>query len=297
MIQRVHRYIPLVLIALVVTPFPAVALNLESFKHTGAWVMPLVTCSMPEGNVDYIVIARETWGRDAGLFDAFGGKRDGTETAQETAAREFAEEAITHETLGMDEAAVLNYIDLKAGNTEAVLACDDQNCGAKNVLYITRFSEAQMSYLKTSFAGAHRRATHSHYKEKDALAFARFDALKEALRTSTSSHGIEVAAEVTDLGGTTSTQSIEMRPVLVKILRGYLEGAAAAGSQSKVHFSTIAGARTGKDSKRKNDQHLRVSAGKALLGLIGLVGAYVLYETYYKSHDERVTREPETATE
>ena len=217
--------------------------SLSGFKHGGAWVLPITTYykKADKRNIDYVVLAREAGGRDQGTYDAFGGDIEKGETHPVvTAAREFAEEAITSSTMGMNNDAVLNHIDLDAGNTEAIIAVDDTKYKARNVIYVTNFHESLMTNLKKNFAYARSKATKWKYKEKDRIAMVRFSNLKNAIINSKFNTGVSVLASVTDLQGNTQSVKITLRPVFVRIMRSYFEGKPhTKGHNSKIQFYTI----------------------------------------------------------
>lgn len=190
-------------------------------EHTAAFVMPITTIMDPiEGTIDYVLLGCESSGRDRGTFDAFGGKRDDLETPIETAAREFAEEAITHETIGMDQAAIMRHLDTQS-HTPSLHYLSNSSFGTHLVLYITRFTTDQINALRHRFPKAHRNATSWKFKEKNALALVRFDVLQDAIRNSVTSTRIQVLADVTNLDRTVSKKKIILRPVLVKCLKCY----------------------------------------------------------------------------
>lgn len=214
---------------------------LSKFGYTGAWVLPTTHFMKNGKRVKYVVLGRETGGRDKGKYDAFGGKRDrGEKHPVVTAAREFYEEAITSSTLGVNEKAIRTYIDLKAGNTGCIMGINDTRPKQKHVLYMTNFKGKDIAKLERSFAAARNRQQRWKYKEKDCIACVRWDRLVIAIKSSTSNTGVKVQATVTDLRGKKSHKTIELRGVLVKILRSYIEGKPSTkGKNPKIKYWAV----------------------------------------------------------
>ena len=232
-----------IFIALIGLSGTANAMKLSSFKHTAAWVMPITSYyKKTDGKyVEYVVLGREAGGKDKGTYDAFGGDTEKNETHPVvTAAREFAEEAVTEDTLSMNTKAIQKHIDLKAGNTDYILAIDDTKYKARNVLYITRFSGDQISKLKKRFAKARKSAKSWKYKEKDSIAIVRLEYIWAAIKDSKSNTDIYVMAAVTDLKGNTQHKQIILRPVFARIVRGHIEGKKyKSGKNKKIHYYTL----------------------------------------------------------
>jgi len=217
--------------------------SLSAFNHHAAFVAPIVY----DQGQKYIVLGREAYGNDKGLYDAFGGKRDQADGNHpgNTASREFYEEAIAVKTLGLNRQRVKSYIALKSGHTEHVFAVQDRTAqgrlGARNVLYLTRFSPAMMSTFKNKFGKARAAAPRGKsFDEKDAIASISMNALKQAIVLSPSNSNVSVMAQVTDLKGRRSIQRIQLRTVTVKMLRGYFERRPyVKGVNNKIRFYTF----------------------------------------------------------
>lgn len=78
------------------------------------------------------------------------------------------------------------------------------------------------------------------FKEKDALALVKLSAIKSAIKNSRSSVGIKVEAVVKDLKGNERKTTITLRPILVKLLRGYSEEYNyTVGKDKKIRFYKI----------------------------------------------------------
>lgn len=190
--------------------------------HNAAFVAPLAT---HEGK-QYLLLGRESAGKDAGTYDSFGGSRITADNKDHlsTAAREFYEEAILKETLKMAQAKVRDYLALSAGHTSYIFIIDHAYKSIRNVLYLTDFTHKELTMIQDTFATAYKHAPSGHeFHEKDAIAYLPFDEVLEAIASSTSDSGIKVSASVTDLQGKRSEQMITLRPVLVKVLRGFAE--------------------------------------------------------------------------
>ncbi len=209
--------------------------SLGSFGHSAAFVAPITKY----GDEEHIILGRELHGADAGLYDAFGGKRDAADGNQPgaTAARELFEEGITARTLGMSLSEVREYIALRTGNTRNIFAVQGRN-GSRNVLYLTRFSNRDIRRFKNSFGRALRRAPRGGgFHEKDKIASVRLTDVLQAIAATSSNRGVQVIAQVTDLKGNRSTQQITLRPVLVSLLRGYAENRTyVQGTRPQIRF-------------------------------------------------------------
>jgi len=229
------------------------ATSLSHFDYGAAWVLPIAFISDSKTSpADYIILGREAFGNDAGTYDAFGGKRDRAEEKHciDTAAREFAEEALSHETLGMSHHEVKHYLELAQGNTLDILAIHDLKYHARTVTYITRFSQDSIQMLIKNFPAARVKAHHHHEKEKDALALVKLSDFEQAVQSSSSNSGVTVPATVVNLQGTTSQEVIPLRPIFVRLLRCYVENKPyEAGDDSRIRFYTI-----GSDSRMAEGQ-------------------------------------------
>ena len=213
--------------------------SLSTFNHEAAFVAPLTTVKGKK----IIFLGRESTGRDKGLFDAFGGKRDASDGNHPvmTAARELHEEGIVQQTLGMSEKELLDHVDLKAGNTELILAVQKANGSSRHVLCLTGFSNKQARAFKNTFATAYANAPRGRqYREKDEIASLVLDDLLQAIAASRSNVGIHVVAHVVDLQGSVSKKLIILRPVFARMLRGYAEGRTAIiGKDKRIRFYTL----------------------------------------------------------
>jgi 8-oxo-dGTP pyrophosphatase MutT (NUDIX family) len=207
-------------------------------EYNAAFVAPL---SSHEGKL-YLLLGRESAGKDAGTYDSFGGSRTSSDKKDHllTAAREFYEEAILKETLKMAQDKVRDYIALSAGHTHYIFIIDHAHKSIRNVLYLTHFTHKLLTTIQDTFAAAYKNAPRGHaFHEKDALAYTSFDEVLEAIASSTSDSGIKVSASVTDLQGKRSQQMITLRPVLVKVLRGFAQELPyKPGEDSRIRYYT-----------------------------------------------------------
>lgn len=212
--------------------------TLSSFKYDAAFVAPITR----NGINEYIILGREAGGTDRHTYDAFGGKRDRGEAHPiVTAAREFAEEGVTKGSLGMDIPQVLDFIDLKEGNTTNVFAVQSAQGTYRHVLYLTKFPRKDIGTFKATFGRARANApARGKYHEKDSIASVKMSDLEAAITASRSNRGVKVMAQVTELDGTKSMKLITLRPVFVRIMRGYAEKRSyVPGTTNHIRFYTI----------------------------------------------------------
>lgn len=225
--------------------------KLTSIQFTGAAVLPITykENSSSDNKVEktkYLVVSREAAGWDAGTWDTFGGSRDAHETdPRDTAAREFQEEGITKKTLGLDYAAVRNFIDVSTGNTYMVLAKymdDNGKQGAPRfyVLYLTEFPYESIKSFCENFFPARKKAKNPKYREKNGIAMVRWDDLEKAIKDNPSTTNIQVPAYEFDpkTKKNKPTESmINLRPLMVKLLRPYIQGYPCVhGENDKIRF-------------------------------------------------------------
>ncbi len=150
--------------------------SLGNFGYNGASVMPYTT--KPGSNNRFVLLAREAGGSDKGSYDAFGGRKDPSETHPVvTAAREFAEETVY--ILG-GEHRIRNLIDVDGTHTLAVVA----NYNKSFAVYVTYFTEATLKHLTTNFYAARNAAKYWENREKDQLAWVSWTELAQAIANS-----------------------------------------------------------------------------------------------------------------
>lgn len=208
--------------------------SLTEFNYASASVLPITYFERNGQQVKYAILARESGGKDAGTYDDFGGSRDHGELHPAiTAAREFFEEAICANTLGMSLNDVRHYIDIKTGNTELILA-QGHRC-----MFLTHFIAKDMIRFKNNFHHARAKAR-GKFREKDRIATVHWDLLKDAIKKSQSDKGVTVQARLVDPAtghdeGHKTT--ITLRPLLVKKLRPLFENKDFnMGKSSKIRF-------------------------------------------------------------
>jgi len=126
----------------------------------------------------YVVLSREAYGSDKGTYDAFGGSRDPHEhNPLITAARECAEEMISHLTIDLSPDALVTYLDPTYDATNMVLV----NEAIRYVLFITNFEHFMPAFI-ARFYTALQIATEFKYQEKDSIALVPWDTLETAVR-------------------------------------------------------------------------------------------------------------------
>lgn len=208
-----------------------------NFKYKSASVLPIVY--FPGENDEFtpfVILGREAGGKNAGTYDDFGGRRDpGEVNPAQTAAREFAEEGLTKQSLGMGKGTMQRYIDPVADNTELVLATK------RAVMFITRFSASDIIAFRHKFFEALALQTDPHKREKDVIATVGWGELLHAVKHAQSNSGITVPAMITDpLAGKENglqRSIITLRPLLVRKLRPLAQGQPfRAGQNAKIWF-------------------------------------------------------------
>lgn len=225
--------------------------KLTSIQFTGAAVLPITEWGKTGQDNEtqktkYILVSREAAGWDRGTWDTFGGSRDPHETNPlDTAAREFEEEGITAQTLGLDYVALRNFIDVASGNTKMVLAKYMDHNGTQGtprfyVLYLTEFPYTSIKSFCENFFPARNSAKDAAHLEKDGLALVRWDDLERAIKDNPSTTNIQVPAYEFDPKTKKNKQTksmINLRPLIVKLLRPYIQGyPCVQGENDKIRF-------------------------------------------------------------
>lgn len=208
---------------------------LSDFQYGSASVLPFYNSRRTK----YVILSREKWGRDAGTYDDFGGKRDkGENHPVISAAREFWEEAILDGTIGLSLARTQSYIDIaKSRNTHYIIANTTKK-RAKNVTYITNFNKYKTQFIN-NFYKARRNSTKRENKEKDRIAIVKWQDLKDAIvnhqHTSTSVY--VTASVINPITNKGEQQQILLRPYLVIKLRDFFRDQPhIKGKSRKIHF-------------------------------------------------------------
>ena len=196
----------------------AAAPSLNNFCYKAAAVLPVYT----QNNRLYVILSREAHGRDKGTYDSFGGSRDAHEhNPTITAARECAEEAISHKTMGLSAQALAHHIDpYRSSHTMFVFVSKQ----TQYALFMTRFDRSINRFISNFYKALHT-TTAFKYKEKDRIAGIPWDALAHAIYNTKGSTHVTVNATVFDPRGArfNHQERIKLRPILVKMLRPYFE--------------------------------------------------------------------------
>lgn len=200
--------------------------SLSSTHYAAAGVLP----TFVKKGIQYAVLSREAFGADKGMYDSFAGSRDPHEhNPTITAAREAAEEMISHRTLHLSVTQMERYIDPKKKHTTMVLAYPS----FKYVLYITRFDKYINQFLGNFYPALNKSNDHK-YKEKDRIAVVAWPALKDAILQNKN----QVCADVYD----PQTQRpfrcmITLRPIVIRCLRPlFRDDAYQMGKNKKIRF-------------------------------------------------------------
>lgn len=187
-------------------------------SHRGAGILPYTKYKKGNKKVKRVVLGRE---KGKGTYSDFAGKpHRGGEEPWMTAAREFTEEAISKDTLGMDKDAVLAYIKPYAGNTKYIIAY----FGHHDTTYITHFPKDKIDQLLKNFYSARAKATKHRFREKDRIATVNWHSLKDAIKQSAKSQVVQVWAKVVDPNtGKGKWEFVTLRNYLVNRLRPFFQ--------------------------------------------------------------------------
>lgn len=208
---------------------------LSDFQYGSASVLPFYNLRRTK----YVILSREKWGRDAGTYDDFGGKRDqGENHPVISAAREFWEEAILDGTVGLSLARTQNYIDITQSRNTHYVVANTTRRGAKNVTYITNFNKYKTQFIN-NFYKARRNSTKRENKEKDRIAIVKWQDLKDAIvNNQHNSTSVYVSASVINpITNKGEQQQILLRPYLVIKLRNFFRDQPhTKGRSKKIQF-------------------------------------------------------------
>ncbi len=221
------------ILSLVISDIPLHgSLSLKKFSYNAAGVLPIGTQKIGRGTHTYVILGREAYGRDKGTYDAFGGSRDPHEhDPLITAARECAEEMISHRTMKRSVKDIEKQINPRGHHTTMVLAHQRFNY----VLYITRFDEHIEKFLGNFYRSLKK--THSFkHQEKDLIATVGWETLAYAIKENKN----QVRANVIDPVTNESTRAlITLRPLLIKSLKPFfMNYTYQTGTNKKIRFYT-----------------------------------------------------------
>ena len=151
--------------------------TLSDFDYQSASVLPTYF----ERGTKYAILSREKYGRDKGKYDDFSGKRDeGEGHPVITASREFHEEAVIEDTIGLSLGETRDYIDIYTSKNTQFIIANTTARGAKNVTYITSFKKYKNQFIK-NFYSAVKNATKPENREKDRIALVKWNDLRQAI--------------------------------------------------------------------------------------------------------------------
>lgn len=188
--------------------FAHAAPSLNAVQYAAAGVLPIFV----KNGTQYAVLSREAYGSDKGMYDSFAGSRDPHEhNPTITAARECAEEMISHRTLHLSVVQMQRYIDPSKKNTTMVLAYPS----FKYVLYITRFDKHMNQFLRSFYPALNKSNDHK-YKEKDRIAVVAWHDLQQAIVQNKN----QVCADVYDPQTHKPFRCmITLRPIVIRCLK------------------------------------------------------------------------------
>lgn len=174
----------------------------------------------------FAVLGKEDCGSARNTYDDFGGATDPGETGEDTAIREFFEEAGNSKiVLDLDLKDIKNHIDPKNGNIEQIVAQENLGFGTNAITYIARFPADIVHKFKDRFINARNATADHHYQEKDAIALFPFDELQQAITAcpdqdpSITMPALIIAS--TDHCDINAIKRVKVRPFLVIKLRDY----------------------------------------------------------------------------
>lgn len=211
--------------------------KLSNYNFYAAAVLPVThfTSKKTGKATKYVILGREAAGKDVGTYDDWGGSRDkGEKHPVETAAREFYEEGILKDTLGMDLKTTTAFIDPKSKANEVVIASE------RAVTYIVNFTSDDIVKFRKNFNAARNKQTSWKNKEKDRIATVRWDVFVAAIQGSKFNKGVTVNARLIDPATgkeDKNATTITLRPWLVKRLRPYVTNQQFQyGQNKKIRF-------------------------------------------------------------
>jgi hypothetical protein len=224
----VHRSLQCSFISLILafSTVSAAVQSLSSISYSAAGVLPLFT----KNNKLYAVLSREAYGRNKGTYDSFAGSRDAHEhNPTVTAARECAEEMISHRTMNLSVKQMQQYIDPRKKHTTMVLAYPS----FKYVLFITHF-DAHINAFLRNFYPVLRKTRQFKYREKDRIAIVAWDDLQHTILHNKN----QVCAEVLDPYTNKATSCmITVRPIVLRCLRPFFRNNRyQSGQYKKIRF-------------------------------------------------------------
>lgn len=208
---------------------------LSDFDFQSASVLP----TYYEHGQKYAILSREKYGRDAGTYDDFGGKRDeGENHPIITAAREFHEEAIIEDIIGLSLGETRDYIDIQTSKNTQFIIANTTPRGAKNVTYITSFKRYKNKFIKNFYYAA-KHATKPENREKDRIALVKWSDLKDAIvsQPHTKAPVYVQACVINPHTNEHENECILLRPYLVIKLKAFFSNASyVEGKSKKIRF-------------------------------------------------------------
>lgn len=201
--------------------------DLNTFDYKAASVLPRFN--------GMVAIGRESKGRSKGLYADFGGFKSRTqpETPSKTAARELWEESAG--LLGTEK-ELENYINPASKNTENIIA----SVPLKHAMFITDFDKNQIENFASSFFEKTKEIAEKEKKEKDELAFVRWNELYEKIKNTPRDEKGYVkdvplkAAIVYDANGKRTNVDIIVRAGLVAVLYPFFNDTNTKNQSNKI---------------------------------------------------------------
>lgn len=255
-----YKNIVLLLVLVHVIPhhFLRADARLSDFDFRSASVLPFITIN----NKKYFVLSRESMGKSKGTYDDFGGSRDeGENHPMITAAREFFEEGMIQDTIGLDLAATEKFIDVDKHSTMFVIVF------GHNVTYIVNFNAYAKMFFNNFYSARkkiqeflrdlrnkERLVLDNQAKkqlslkkkeswvrlEKDSIAIVGWDMLKATIAQNKESTGITMNAAVLSAKDIKwHKEQVTLRPYFVKKLRSFfMDEKYEVAKQKKIRFYT-----------------------------------------------------------
>lgn len=196
----------------------------RQFNYGEASVL-LVTSWPAKPGIKYVLLGREAFGADKGKWDNFGGDKDPEDNNNPllTALRELQEESIN--LIDSD-----NYVRGILEKSEPL----NNKYKSDSVSYVAEFPHDKLENLTRNFYKARKAATAHKYKEKDLLAWVKYDKLKDIINNAKRDHNgrlitpIKIKGNIVNpqnptLTGQINEQTIKLRPFFVSKLQGLLQ--------------------------------------------------------------------------
>lgn len=216
---------PLSIALIITTGIITGAVKLSSLNYKSASVLPYYY----HNETKWVILPQEAFGRDKGTVDDLGGSRDkGEKHPVVTAAREFYEEAIIKQTIGLTLQQTIRFLNK---NSKYIIGYSNTK-GSCNITYIVNFDQYKDMFFNNFYKARHNAPSHK-YKEKDKIVVVKWQDLKDVFTQQETgffrswfkrffNQNVTVAALEQDPSTLTfCPTTVTLRPFLVKKLRPF----------------------------------------------------------------------------